>query len=157
MKNDPATGLASQSSTPLPRWKRAAEVSCCLLALPLLGVVTLFVACVTTTAAQGPIFFRQQRLGLKGQRIWLYRFRTMRVGPASRSSGLIPGGVFLRATGLAELPQIVNVLRGEMSSVGPRPQPEDTTSPGDETAPRAAAKRRADPESLPLRPSRQPW
>jgi exopolysaccharide production protein ExoY len=121
----------------LPKWKRTVDVACCILAVPVLAVLTFFVACVTAATAKGPIFFRQEKVGLKGQRIRLYRFRTMRLksepnallsqkaaveGDGSpRVDLLIPGGRFLRATGLAELPQIVNVLRGEMSIVGPKP------------------------------------
>ena len=92
----------------------------------------------------GPVFFRQERVGYRGQRFNLYKFRTMKVNTDPRlhrdhvralvgsnapmekieskqNSCLIPGAWLLRASGLDELPQIINVLRGEMSIVGPRP------------------------------------
>jgi exopolysaccharide production protein ExoY len=128
----------------LPVWKRALDITCCLVALPCLGLATLFAAMVILTLAPGPIFFRQERVGYKGRRFKLYKFRTMHVGAATSThqshlvqlmasnhpmqkldakgdSRLIPGGWLLRASGLDELPQIINVLRGEMSIVGPRP------------------------------------
>jgi lipopolysaccharide/colanic/teichoic acid biosynthesis glycosyltransferase len=131
-------------TTALPTWKRALDIACCLAALPFLAMATLFAAAVIKTVAPGPIFFRQERVGYQGRRFKLYKFRTMHVnaststhqshfqqlvasnGPMQKldtrgDSRLIPGGWMLRASGLDELPQIINVLRGEMSIVGPRP------------------------------------
>jgi exopolysaccharide production protein ExoY len=128
----------------LPRWKRALDLTCCVAALPLFVFCTLVVAIVTRLTSPGPIFFRQERVGRKGRRFLIYKFRTMHVradaslhqmyfaqlmrsnAPMQKLDGrgdgrLIPGGRFIRATGLDELPQIINVLRGEMSIVGPRP------------------------------------
>ena len=135
---------AAGSSQRLPRWKRALDISCCVAALPLFVFFTLVVAIVTRFTSPGPIFFRQERVGRKGRRFLIYKFRTMHVradasphqmyfaqlvrsnAPMQKLDGhgdgrLIPGGKFIRATGLDELPQIINVLRGEMSIVGPRP------------------------------------
>jgi len=129
---------------PLPTWKRAIDVLCCSVALPFFAIATFFVAIVMSISSPGPIFFRQERVGHLGRRFKLYKFRTMHVGAdtsahqahfaelmqsnapmmkmdAKRDSRLIAGGWFLRATGVDELPQILNVLRGEMSIVGPRP------------------------------------
>ncbi len=104
------------------------------------GLVALVVRC----GSRGPIFFRQQRVGLAGREFTCYKFRTMRPNAetashqghathliksdapmikldARRDPRLIPFGAALRAVGLDELPQLINVMRGEMSIVGPRP------------------------------------
>ena len=127
-----------------PVWKRAIDLACLLLALPALALLTLVMTIVTKIFAPGPVFFRQERIGHAGRRFWLYKFRTMHVGAdtkahqdytnelirtnapmtkldAQRDARLIPGSWLLRASGLDELPQVINVLRGEMSVVGPRP------------------------------------
>jgi lipopolysaccharide/colanic/teichoic acid biosynthesis glycosyltransferase len=132
------------SRDPLPLWKRSLDITCCLLALPFLAVGAFFAFLIMAFAAPGPIFFRQERVGYKGRRFLLYKFRTMHVSAAVSphqahfrslmtsnvpmqkldargDSRLVPGGWFLRATGFDELPQIINVLKGEMSLVGPRP------------------------------------
>ena len=130
--------------TPLPLWKRALDVAFCLVALPILALTALIVAVLTAATSPGPIFFQQDRVGYRGRKFRLYKFRTMHTRaetaihrahfaelvrsntPMQKMDGrgdsrLIPGGWLLRATGLDELPQILNVLRGEMSIVGPRP------------------------------------
>ena len=127
----------------LPPWKRVIDVSCCIIALPFLAVTALGLALVMKVTAPGPLVFRQERVGHRGRRFCLYKFRTMRVGAGialhqahfshcmisnipmqkldAADNRLIPGGWLVRACGLDELPQIINVLRGEMSIVGPRP------------------------------------
>jgi putative colanic acid biosynthesis UDP-glucose lipid carrier transferase len=96
-----------------------------LLLLPLLAVVALLVK----MSSPGPVIFKQRRYGLDGREIGVYKFRTMRVTEdgadirqASRSDSRITriGGI-LRRTSLDELPQLINVLQGRMSLVGPRP------------------------------------
>ncbi len=139
-----ATRRGGRPVVPLPRWKRALDLTFCLGALPAFALSTLFAAMLTSVASRGPIFFKQERVGLGGRRFWIYKFRTMHVkapvvshqthfkelmrsgAPMQKldSSGdarLIPGARLLRACGFDELPQIINVLRGEMSVVGPRP------------------------------------
>lgn len=76
----------------------------------------------------GPLFFKQQRAGLKGRAFTILKFRTMHVHHASEAAQvtrddprIFPAGAWLRRTSLDELPQFLNVLRGEMSVVGPRP------------------------------------
>jgi lipopolysaccharide/colanic/teichoic acid biosynthesis glycosyltransferase len=120
------------------------DVFCILLSLPfvlpLMAVVALWIKLVS----RGPAIFRQERIGRNGKRFTLYKFRSMHLNAdASRhsrhfiklvetnspmvkldllcDSRLIPMGCLLRAAGLDELPQLWNVLRGEMSLVGPRP------------------------------------
>ena len=90
----------------------------CALSLPLL------ILCAIQLVILGrPIFFRQQRAGKNGQPLSILKFRTMRTGTGSDAERLIPWGKFLRSTSLDELPELWNVLRGEMSLVGPRPLP----------------------------------
>ena len=135
--------MSSEVQPPLPPWKRALDVTCCLVAFPAFALLTLFMAVLLRLRSPGPILFRQERVGLHGERFRIYKFRTMHVGADTRGhqqhfqrlhetnapmrkldgtdSRLIPLGWCLRATGLDELPQIVNVWRGEMSIVGPRP------------------------------------
>jgi lipopolysaccharide/colanic/teichoic acid biosynthesis glycosyltransferase len=101
-------------------------------------------AMLVKLGSRGPLLFRQERVGYKGSRFTCYKFRTMRVDAdetthqghtrhlirgggamtkldVNRDPRLIPFGAALRATGLDELPQLINVLLGEMSIVGPRP------------------------------------
>lgn len=128
----------------LPKWKRCLDLALIILSLPVwLPVMTLSALWVAVTSP-GPIFYRQPRVGFKGRRFMIVKLRTMKVNAETHvhesylehlmvtdrpmvkldSTGdprLIFGGRFLRATGLDELPQIFNVMKGEMSLVGPRP------------------------------------
>jgi undecaprenyl phosphate N,N'-diacetylbacillosamine 1-phosphate transferase len=100
-----------------------------VLATPLLASVALAVF----LSSPGPVVFRQLRLGVRGRPFWLLKFRTMYVGAqdlrnpdgsaysSDTDSRVTPVGRLLRQTSLDELPQLINVLRGEMSLVGPRP------------------------------------
>jgi lipopolysaccharide/colanic/teichoic acid biosynthesis glycosyltransferase len=97
-----------------------------VLLLPLFAVLGLAIR----LCDPGPIFFRQVRVGLNGKRFLLYKFRTMRVVSdaekgrfdAGDTSRVTPIGRFLRKTKLDEFPQFFNVLKGDMSIVGPRPE-----------------------------------
>lgn len=138
------TAPAVAISSPLPLWKRAIDLTCCLAALPVLALCTLMMTIITKIVSPGPVFFRQERVGYKGRRFKIYKFRSMTLGAdtaghqsyykeligtnapmvkldARGDSRLLPGAWLLRASGLDELPQLINVLRGEMTLVGPRP------------------------------------
>jgi sugar transferase EpsL len=106
--------------------KRAFDVVVSLAALIGLSPVLAAVALTVRLALGRPVLFRQQRPGLAGRPFTLYKFRTMRpAGPGVGGSGeaerLNRAGAFLRSTSLDELPELWNVLRGDMSLVGPRP------------------------------------
>jgi len=131
-------------SSPTPRWKRGLDVGLILLALPLLIPVALATAAIIRLVSKGPVLFKQERVGRGGKKFLCFKFRTMVIGSNSVSheghlrrliesnapmtkmdtggdKRIIPLGLFLRATGLDELPQLINVFRGDMSIVGPRP------------------------------------
>jgi len=107
--------------------KRVIDVVACLVAAPLVLVVCAVVAVAVRLSMGSPVVFRQKRAGLHGQVFELLKFRTM-TDERDESGRLLPDdkrltrlGKFLRSTSLDELPQLWNVLRGEMSLVGPRP------------------------------------
>jgi lipopolysaccharide/colanic/teichoic acid biosynthesis glycosyltransferase len=127
-----------------PRWKRGLDITIIILAMPIWLVAMIVIALGIKFISPGPVFFKQERVGFRGRRFWCLKFRSMKVNAdtscheghlrellasdrpmtkldASGDSRLIPFGKVFRATGLDELPQIFNVLRGEMSLVGPRP------------------------------------
>jgi exopolysaccharide production protein ExoY len=142
---DGAAGSASSHAfNALPGWKRFLDLVCCLAALPILAFFTLVMTVIIRLTSPGPVFFRQERVGHQGRRFMCYKFRTMKVRAdttvhqaylaelirsgqpmvkmdAANDSRLIAGAWILRASGLDELPQLINILRGEMSLVGPRP------------------------------------
>ena len=111
----------------MPSFKRALDFSAALVGLIILSPVILAVGAVVRTTSPGPVIFSQQRVGRNEQPFICYKFRTMRTGTAQRatheisSSAITPEGRFLRKFKLDELPQLWNVLRGDMSLVGPRP------------------------------------
>jgi len=128
----------------LPRWKRMLDLFLILVMLPGALLVGLAVAIIIKVGSKGPVFFRQQRVGFKGRLFTCFKFRTMHLRSETSSHRaytrqlmksdtpmikldsrsdprLIPLGAMIRATGLDELPQLINVLLGDMSMVGPRP------------------------------------
>ena len=111
--------------------KRIFDIVFSLAVLILLAPLFALIAFSIWLTSGGPVFFCQERIGLNGKPFKMYKFRTMRSGPCSesdtqwttsddtRKTGF---GTFLRRTSMDELPQFVNVLKGEMSVVGPRPE-----------------------------------
>jgi lipopolysaccharide/colanic/teichoic acid biosynthesis glycosyltransferase len=126
------------------RWKRLLDVGLIFLAAPVLLPLMLLIALLIRLVSSGPVLFRQERVGHLGRRFMCLKFRTMADGndtavhqdhlarlmasdapmvkmDAHGDRRIIPFGVPLRASGLDELPQLLNVLCGDMSLVGPRP------------------------------------
>ena len=110
------------------RVKRGLDLLGVLLLLPLLLPVCLIVAILVRIDSPGPILFRQTRMGFRGHRFTIFKFRTMHVGHEGRrftggnDSRITRIGRALRKYRLDELPQAYNILRGEMSWIGPRPE-----------------------------------
>jgi polysaccharide biosynthesis protein PslA len=114
------------------RSKRLFDIVCAAVALVCLSPVFVVIALAIKLTSPGPILFAQYRYGRRNRRFRIYKFRTMRsdTGDASgvrqttkNDPRVTPVGRVLRRTNLDELPQLVNVLRGDMSLVGPRPHP----------------------------------
>lgn len=107
--------------------KRLTDIVLALLALVLLAPVMLVVAWLVARRLGSPVLFRQTRPGLHGRPFVMIKFRTMRDAldahgqPLPDSERLTPFGLWLRSTSLDELPELWNVLKGDMSLVGPRP------------------------------------
>lgn len=127
-----------------PLWKRCLDLTCIVITLPFWLPLMIFATLAIKLLSSGPVFFRQQRVGLGGNYFMIFKFRSMKLNVETRSHEgyfqhlmegdcpmtkldeigdprLILGGRLLRATALDELPQIFNVIRGDMSLVGPRP------------------------------------
>ena len=110
--------------------KRALDIAVSLAALALGAPLVLLIGAVIRAKSKGPILFAQERLGLNSRRFTLYKFRTLPVAPCQVTDQRWGGeaqradafGRWLRRLGLDEWPQFWNVLRGEMSVVGPRPE-----------------------------------
>jgi Undecaprenyl-phosphate glucose phosphotransferase len=111
--------------------KRAMDIALSLVALIIFSPVMIATALLVKLTSPGPMFYRQERCGLNGKPFQMLKFRSMRVD-AEKQSGAVwarkddprrtPFGAFLRKTSLDELPQLINVLKGDMSLVGPRPE-----------------------------------
>ena len=110
--------------------KRFLDVIASFLGLVLLSPLMLAVSILIKIDSRGPVIFRQTRIGRNGKVFEIYKFRSMCVGAEKTGSGVYSGkgdarvtriGKILRATSIDELPQLLNILKGEMSFVGPRP------------------------------------
>ncbi len=128
----------------LPLWKRGFDIACILLTCVFWLPLMLLLMVAIRIVSPGPVFYKQARVGFRGKVFMIYKFRSMKINVETRTHEdylehlidqecpmtkldaagdprLIPLGKLLRALGLDELPQIFNVLRGEMSLIGPRP------------------------------------
>lgn len=101
--------------------KRAFDIAASALLLVLLSPLLLVVAWQVRRKLGSPVLFRQQRIGRNERPFTLIKFRTMREGDGSDAERLTPFGQWLRASSVDELPELWNILKGEMSFVGPRP------------------------------------
>lgn len=110
--------------------KRALDIIFSLLALIILSPVLAVVSVIIKLTSKGPVIFKQQRLGMGGREFTIYKFRSMCVGAEQKGSGVYCGkgdsrvtgiGKIIRATSIDELPQLWNILKGDMSFIGPRP------------------------------------
>lgn len=140
----PHAGAAPFGSAKIPNWKRILDLAIIFATCPIWFPIMVVIMLAIKLTSAGPVFYRQERIGYRGCRFMIFKFRTMKVdvdtgvheshferliasdSPMTKldSHGdprLIRFGRFLRAAGLDELPQIFNVLRGEMSLVGARP------------------------------------
>lgn len=127
--------IVNLNDSPLNGWgaisKRITDFICSLIALILLSPALALIALLVKLTSRGPVFYSQERMGLDGRTFQMLKFRSMRTD-AEKTSGAVwaiknddrrtPIGAFLRASSLDELPQFFNVLKGEMSLVGPRPE-----------------------------------
>ena len=111
-------------------FKRFCDFTVSLIALIILSPLFLIVSIAIKADSKGPVIFKQERLGLGGKVFLIYKFRSMCVGAEQTGTGqysfagdprVTKVGKFLRATSIDELPQLVNVLKGEMSIIGFRP------------------------------------
>lgn len=141
----------------VPRWKRVLDLGCVIGTAPLWVPAGLLLGAIIKAVSPGPILFKQQRIGFGGEPFGCYKFRTMVPNADANvhhehlmqlmgsdrpmekldvagDSRVIPGGRWVRSLGLDEMAQFINVLRGEMSLVGPRPSMSYETAryrPGD--------------------------
>lgn len=111
--------------------KRALDIAVALFMLTLFGIPMIIIALLVKATSRGPAIIKQQRVGKNGQPFGMYKFRTMLVDAQERAGYVQSGGdnphkttvgVWLRRFSLDELPQFLNILKGEMSIVGPRPE-----------------------------------
>ncbi len=135
--------MNSLLSNQMPLWKRVMDIFIGIFVFVILSPVLLLIAIYIKIVSPGPVFFGQERVGYMGDAFTCWKFRTMKVNASisehkhyftdlmnngspmkkldSDDPRIIPFGKFMRKTGLDELPQLINVIRGEMSLIGPRP------------------------------------
>ncbi len=103
--------------------KRFLDLALVIGTFPIWGVLILLLVILSYFKMGRPIFFLDERAGLEGKSFKLIKFRTMRLGEGSDAERLTAYGKLLRRTSIDEIPELINVLKGEMSLVGPRPLP----------------------------------
>lgn len=110
--------------------KRVIDTVLSLIVVIVLSPLLLIISLIIKISSPGPILFKQQRLGIHGKEFTIYKFRSMTVGAEHTGSGVYSGkddprvtavGKFIRKTSIDELPQCMNVIKGDMAIVGPRP------------------------------------
>lgn len=134
----------AKTALPRPRWEKLLDYGISIVGLALLLPVIFVAIVLTKIVSRGPALFKQRRIGYMGKPFMIYKLRTMMVDADTEThenhtldliksnrpmtkmdkvgdARLIPLGCFLRTSGIDELPQLINVLKGEMSLVGPRP------------------------------------
>lgn len=127
--------LVELTKGPVPGWvylaKRTIDIFWALVVLIISSPIMLLAAILTKLTSPGPVFFRQERVGQSERLFRIYKFRTMKVGAEEKSGPVLatesdervtPVGRLLRRYRIDELPQLFNILKGEMSFVGPRPE-----------------------------------
>ena len=137
-------GIIEDRPARLPRWKRVLDLTLVFVSFPIWLSLMVLMMILIKIGSSGPILYRQERVGYRRKLFMIFKFRSMKVNAetgsherhlaslmgnnspmtkldAAGDPRLIPLGRIFRATGLDELPQIFNVIRGEMSLVGPRP------------------------------------
>jgi lipopolysaccharide/colanic/teichoic acid biosynthesis glycosyltransferase len=111
-------------------FKRGCDLVIATVVLIIISPILLLTALAIKLESHGPIIFKQERLGLHGKPFKIYKFRSMVVGAEKQGSGvysykgdsrITKVGRFIRATSIDELPQLVNIIKGEMALIGPRP------------------------------------
>ncbi|WP_020471557.1 undecaprenyl-phosphate glucose phosphotransferase [Zavarzinella formosa] len=146
----PVVGLRESPHFGVNVWvKRIMDIAFSLFALLVLSPVMLAIAIAVKITSRGPVFYRQERCGLNGRSFHMLKFRSMRedsetaTGPVMTTKNdprRTPIGTFLRQTSLDELPQFFNVLLGDMSVVGPRPERPEFISQFQKTIPNYMAR-----------------
>ncbi|NIH80864.1 sugar transferase [Amycolatopsis viridis] len=124
--------ITTGTIVPDTRLRRAADLAVAVTALVVLLPLLVVIALAIKLTSRGPAVYRQRRVGRDGRPFLIWKFRTMvanaeRIGPAVSGSAdprITRVGRWLRATRLDELPQLVNLLRGDMTLIGPRPEVE---------------------------------
>jgi len=127
--------IISLQDTPLYGWnivvKRAFDIIFSVIAIIITTPLIILISILIKLISPGPAFYRQERMGMDGKKFITYKFRTMSINAEEKSGPVwakenderrTPIGTFLRRTNLDELPQFLNVIKGDMSIVGPRPE-----------------------------------